>query len=374
MPTPFEILAQGDANTRALFSNINAGLETVAKGQERAINQAATLAIAKENVLQNRAKLDFEEQKFKVSAVLDAARLNLSSAQSAARLQQSIMEFSRLDRKHKHDVLSLNAESMRNRAQAAAIADWDFDAINDVEDQILKERNAIENTDPGDMSFLQGSIKRITEAGTTFAGVPISNLFIGGEASVFGGENDPNDSGISAFGRKTGPGGDEGVAVPKKILKANGFPTKASQDGAKVRVRTTLDDGTIRDFTHSVVDLGPSEGIFEEKGTSVLDFTEGAIRNSGGRALKDGSGKITGVAGIKKVDFEILPPGSEATIGSNVTLQSNGEPSTDLVIPNLDFGLDDNDELNALPTGSGEDTDRGLFPSSSASDRKGSLW
>jgi len=77
-------------------------------------------------------------------------------------------------------------------------------------------------------------------------------------ATVFGGANDPDDNGLSAFGGRTGAGGKEGVAIPAKVLQQVYGGTKKDWEGNPVEI--TLADG--RKSVLPVVDLGTAERIW----------------------------------------------------------------------------------------------------------------
>ena len=148
------------------------------------------------------------------------------------------------------------------------------------------------------------------EDAALFGGVKIGNQFRGAVASVFGGSDDPVDNGLSAFGGKTGPGAQEGVALPKKVLEAVVGSDRSLWPQTKVRIRR---DGKVHEFP--VVDLGTAEWVWERAKAPVLDLTEGAAEALGGSVRRNKAGKITGLEGLGNVDFEIVPPTGASASG-----------------------------------------------------------
>lgn len=158
---------------------------------------------------------------------------------------------------------------------------------------------------PAPGSQVSDTVVEPTTFSGSFGGQPISNVYSGAKATVFGGPNDPVDNGLSAFGGKTGTGGKEGVAIPQAILEQ--VVGGGKQQWAKTRVRVTSPDGITREFP--VVDLGTHERIWEREGRPTLDLTEGAAKQLGA-GIKTRNGKTVGLAGIGDLKFEIIPPTS----------------------------------------------------------------
>jgi hypothetical protein len=169
-----------------------------------------------------------------------------------------------------------------------------------------------------DKLFPQKSKPTDKSTSSTFGGQPIQpagRYYENARPTVFGGTNDPADNGLSAFGGTTGAGGREGVAIPQSILAAT-FPGKDKKwiaDNVKVHVKT--DAGT--DAVLNVADYGTAESIWQRDKRPVLDLTEGAIAQLGGRATYNSHGKLSGVEGFKNVNFALttgkagtLPPDS----------------------------------------------------------------
>jgi hypothetical protein len=153
---------------------------------------------------------------------------------------------------------------------------------------------------------------------STFGGQPIQppgRYYQNARPTVFGGNNDPADNGLSAFGGTTGAGGREGVAIPQNIIAAT-FPGKSKAwiaENVKVHVKT--DAGT--DAVLPVADYGTAEWVWARDKRPVLDLTPGAIQQLGGRATYTSEGKLSGVEGFKNVNFALttakagtLPPDS----------------------------------------------------------------
>lgn len=110
-------------------------------------------------------------------------------------------------------------------------------------------------------------------------------------ATVFGGQNDPEDNGLSAFGGPTGSGGREGVAIPAKVLQQTIGGTKSDWERAGAEV--TLADGT--KTVLPIADLGTAERIWERNQGPTLDLTPGAVGSLGGTVITDRNGRQTGV-------------------------------------------------------------------------------
>lgn len=134
------------------------------------------------------------------------------------------------------------------------------------------------------------------------AGVPYRNAGV----SVFGGPNDPADSGTNARGQRTGAGGVEGAAVPEAIVEKL-FPGKTEDKdwvAQNVRAVVTTADGAIH--TLGWADFGTSEETWKENKRPVLDLTPGAVQQLGGRVTMDEQGNQTGVVGLDTVDFAVV--------------------------------------------------------------------
>ena len=301
MPSPFEILAQGDQNTARLFASINAGLEATAQRQERSLNQAASLAINKESIIQNRQKLDLAERKFATDSFLDAARLQLSAAQSNAYLQQSARQLFNEDRKFKRDGLRERIVIGQMAMEAKALETGDFSGLSNFHQQALEEYESIDNTEIGDTSFMDSSMDRINKAGQA-----ADFLLKGAGASVFGGRSDPNDSGVNAWGKKTGPGGVEGIAIPDHIFESLGITNEKDKENSKVLIRVNGKEMMI-----NVADKGPRRDIWEN---GTADLTEGIIEQLDGTISRDARGRQTGASGIGEIDIiKVIPPGDQGT-------------------------------------------------------------
>lgn len=148
----------------------------------------------------------------------------------------------------------------------------------------------------------------------TFGGIaiqPPGKYYTGAKVTVFGGTNDPLDSGRNMLGEKTGRGGVEGVAIPQAILEANfgdrlsGKNTDADKRWIRDNVRVVVKTPTGQTKVLPVVDYGTAEKVWKSSGRAALDFTPGALRAIGGHATKDASGKLTGVSGVDGIDFAI---------------------------------------------------------------------
>lgn len=121
--------------------------------------------------------------------------------------------------------------------------------------------------------------------------------------TVFGGAKDPVDNGLSYFGGKTGKGGREGVAIPKKILEHFYGGGRATWEQA--RVEATLPDGTRKVLP--IADLGTAEWVWKKNGKPVMDLTPGAVEALGGKVLHNKRGHLLGVQGLEGVRFRLLP-------------------------------------------------------------------
>jgi hypothetical protein len=140
-----------------------------------------------------------------------------------------------------------------------------------------------------------------------FGGLPIRSPggeYKGAAATVFGGPNDPADNGESAFGGKTGKGGKEGAAIPRKLLDSK-FPGKNKKWFSK-NVRTVVRSGNGTAHVFPVVDLGTAEWVWQKNGRPTLDLTEGAARQAGGKPLYTKTGKLRGLEGLDNLDFAVV--------------------------------------------------------------------
>ena len=158
---------------------------------------------------------------------------------------------------------------------------------------------------------------RLPDQSSTFGGIPIlppGRFYQNAMPTVFGGTNDPEDNGKSAFGGTTGAGGREGVAIPHDVLKAT-FPGKSKawfEKNVRVAVRTA--DG--RKAVMPIADLGTAELVWKKNGKPTLDLTPGAVKQLGGSVIYDGAGKMTGVRGIGNLSFALTTQnaGAEADL------------------------------------------------------------
>lgn len=140
-----------------------------------------------------------------------------------------------------------------------------------------------------------------------FGGVPVKPAgipYTGASATVFGGKNDPEDNGLSAFGGKTGPGAKEGTAIPQALLAAK-FPGKDKKWLAE-NVRTVVrgSDGVAHSL--ALVDLGTAEWVWERAQRPTLDLTEGAARQLGGKVTYTKEGKLSSVQGLDSIAFSVV--------------------------------------------------------------------
>jgi hypothetical protein len=121
--------------------------------------------------------------------------------------------------------------------------------------------------------------------------------------SVFGGGSDPEDSGVNAWGERTGEGGVEGVAVPMKVLQRTfpGVGKNSLRRRGRVLVRTP--DG--REHRLPLADLGTAERVWAREGRPVLDFTPGAAERVGGVVHRSEDGRMTGVSGLDNLSFSL---------------------------------------------------------------------
>lgn len=146
---------------------------------------------------------------------------------------------------------------------------------------------------------------RLKEIGMRFGGmrVPPTGELGAPHLTVFGGPNDPDDNGLSAFGGATGPSGREGVAVPEKILRH--FYGGDKDTWEQVQVEATMPDGTKQVLP--IADLGTAEWVWKKNGQPVMDLTEGAVEQLGGDVIYGKNGTLKGVKGLDGVKFRLLP-------------------------------------------------------------------
>jgi len=137
----------------------------------------------------------------------------------------------------------------------------------------------------------------------TFGGQPIPapGMFIrGSNTTVFGGDADPNDNGLSANGGSNNA--IPGVAMPEKMLKAM-FPGKSKEwffDNVKVVVKA--DNGLQKVLP--LVDYGTAEWVTERAKNHVLDLNPKAVAALGGQAIYK-NGRLQSHAGFQSVDFAV---------------------------------------------------------------------
>ena len=118
--------------------------------------------------------------------------------------------------------------------------------------------------------------------------------------SVFGGNADPEDNGLSANGGSNNA--TAGVAIPQKMLQAM-FPGKDKAWHFKnVKVMVKADNGTTRVLP--LVDYGTAEWVTEREGRHKLDLNPKAVAALGGTPIYK-NGKLTSHAGFQTVDFTI---------------------------------------------------------------------
>lgn len=132
-------------------------------------------------------------------------------------------------------------------------------------------------------------------------------------ATVFGGGDDPEDNGLSAFGGPTGAGGREGVAIPAKVLQQTVGGNKADWERAGAEV--TLADGTKKILP--IADLGTAERIWERNQGPTLDLTPGAVDSLGGTVIRDGNGRQAGVQLPSEIaNVRVVPDFQQASSGT----------------------------------------------------------
>lgn len=143
------------------------------------------------------------------------------------------------------------------------------------------------------------------ETSATFGGQPIRPpgvMYRGAVGTVFGGANDPADSGVTATGESSA--GRAGVAIPKAILDQN-FPGKDKKWLAEnVRAVVTTPAGSR--YVFPWIDYGTAEWVWEKNGRPTLDLTQEAAQEMGAQVILDRSGQIAGVEGLERLDFAIV--------------------------------------------------------------------
>ena len=137
----------------------------------------------------------------------------------------------------------------------------------------------------------------------TFGGQPVPppGVFIKRAAtSIFGGNSDPEDNGLSANG---GPNNDvAGVAIPQKMLQAM-FPGKDKNWHFKnVKIVVKADNGVTK--TLPLRDYGTAEWVTQRERNHKLDLNPKAVAALGGQAIFK-NGKLVSHSGFKTVDFAI---------------------------------------------------------------------
>jgi len=159
-------------------------------------------------------------------------------------------------------------------------------------------------------------------------------------ASVFGGADDPEDNGLSAFGGTTGAGGREGVAIPQRVLEQTlgGNKSDWSRAGAEV----TLANG--QKAVLPIADLGTAERIWERNQGPTLDLTPGAVNQLGGTVLRDNAGKQAGVrlpaeiANVRVVpDYQQAASGPVAAEPPDLSLPAPAAPEPPLPAPQTSY-------------------------------------
>ena len=137
----------------------------------------------------------------------------------------------------------------------------------------------------------------------TFGGQPIPapGMFIrGANTTVFGGNADPADNGLSANGGSNNA--TAGVAMPEKMLKAM-FPGKDKQwffENVKIVVKA--DNGLQKILP--LVDYGTAEWVTERAKNHVLDLNPKAVAALGGQAIYK-NGRLKSHTGFQTVDFAV---------------------------------------------------------------------
>ncbi len=212
---------------------------------------------------------------------------------AATRRAQAEMEMSKW-LKENPNASAKEAKEQLLRSSTAALLPGDVSAL------LRKPPPAAPAVDPA---------TRLKEIGMRFGGqrVPPTGELGAPHLTVFGGPNDPDDNGLSAFGGPTGPGGREGVAVPEKILRH--FYGGDKDTWKQVQVEATLPDGTKQVLP--IADLGTAEWVWARNGKPVMDLTEGAVEQLGGDVIYGKNGTLKGVKGLDGVKFRLLPLNSQ---------------------------------------------------------------
>ena len=137
----------------------------------------------------------------------------------------------------------------------------------------------------------------------TFGGQPIQppgTFYKGAATSVFGGNTDPADNGLSANGGSNNA--TAGVAIPEKILKAT-FPGKDKKwFFENVKIVVEADNG--RKITVPLVDYGTAEWVTQREGRHKLDLNPKAVAALGGQVIYK-NGVMKSHAGFKNVNFAL---------------------------------------------------------------------
>lgn len=131
--------------------------------------------------------------------------------------------------------------------------------------------------------------------------IPAPGMFIrNANTTVFGGNADPADNGLSANGGSNNA--TAGVAMPEKMLKAM-FPGKDKQwmfDNVKVVVKA--DNGISKVLP--LADYGTAEWVTERAKNHVLDLNPKAVAALGGQAIYK-NGQLKSHTGFQTVDFAV---------------------------------------------------------------------
>lgn len=180
-------------------------------------------------------------------------------------------------------------------------------------------------------------------------------------ATVFGGQNDPEDNGLSAFGGPTGSGGREGVAIPAKVLQQTIGGTKSDWERAGAEV--TLADGT--KTVLPIADLGTAERIWERNQGPTLDLTPGAVGSLGGTVITDRNGRQTGVRLPSQIANVRVVPDFQQASGSAAAPSPPDLSVPDITAPSAGWNLDAIG-LNVPVPSSAQADSAPLLPSASA--------
>lgn len=127
-------------------------------------------------------------------------------------------------------------------------------------------------------------------------GIPIRRA----ATSIFGGDADPEDNGLSANGGSNNA--TAGVAIPQKMLQTM-FPGKdKAWHFANVKIVVRADNGTQRVLP--LVDYGTAEWVTQREKNHKLDLNPKAVAALGGQPIYR-NGKLTSHSGFQTVDFTI---------------------------------------------------------------------